>query len=753
MQSDTSTFSPAERSISPWDHSTQQRDTPMSEYFDVLWVHKAIFVAVLLGCISLATLLTYSTSPVYQSRGVLELEVPPSASLTAPDGDSSHSINGQTFDAYLQTQIGILGSDTLIRKVVERIQLARRMNAYRPQGLVGIRKKLISPHAPGAVTPAEAFEAAKKNLIVRQSRLNNLIEVLYTSNDPQTAADFVNTLSEEYAQQNLEARWQMSQRASTWLTRQLTDLRAKLEESENALQNYSRAKGLLLVADKNSIAKERLQQLQQELSTAQSERMHRQSELSMATGASPNSMPEVLDNPILKEYQIKLSELRLRLTEYRQIYVPDSPKIQLVLAQISSVEAAFEEQRKSVLAKFNNEFQGASQKEHMLREEYASQAKLVSDQGDKMIRYDTLKHDVDSNRILYESLLQKVKESGVSLALQATNVRIVDAAVPTTVPLNPNKVINLGVGALAGILFGLTTVILLEYFDQSVRRPGVTSQLLTAPELGVIPYTSETRTSSYGPGFFRRGLARLPGASHNEREDLLEVKAWLDPDSPLGDSFRFVMTSLLFRGLSAGGRLLVVTSAGAGEGKTTITMNLAAALAKTGRRVLIVDADLRRPRMHNIFGLPASPGLLEFAEEWPATTNLSAEIRKFIRRTSVPNLSLMACGTSDASEPPPLLSSMFSRAFVSLRSEFDTVLVDSSPLLYMPETRMMAHLADGVVLVVRAGATRVEDVMMAERQLLRDGCTLVGTVLNQASANHSNTYARSTVSIGTLSHT
>jgi uncharacterized protein involved in exopolysaccharide biosynthesis len=208
----------------------------------------------------------------------------------------------------LDTQIGILQSDTLIRRVIMRLNVAQRMDTFHPQGLVALRDKYLSrgTHQP---TPEEVFDNTRKNLVVRQSRLNNLIEVLYSAPDPKLASDFVNALADEYQQQNLETRWQTSQSAGNWFARHLSDLRTQLEASENALQDYSRANGLLLVTDEGSVAKERLSQLQESLSKAQSERMTKQAQMEMAASSSPDAVPEVLDNAALKEYEIKISTL------------------------------------------------------------------------------------------------------------------------------------------------------------------------------------------------------------------------------------------------------------------------------------------------------------------------------------------------------------------------------------------------------------------------------------------------------------
>lgn len=708
--------------------------SPPSRYWPILWQHRLGFAGSVLVCLLLAAFYSFSMSPLYRAEGTIELQPPPSQSFDGRDGQGGVAMEGPTFDSYLETQIGILDSDTLIRRVITRLNLTEQMNGYRPKGLAAFRDKYLSwPGARGPMTNEEVFRAAKNNLTVRQSRLNNLIEVLYDGHDPKVAAAFVNALIDEYQQQNLEARWQTSQSAGNWFARHLTDLRKQLEAAETELQNYSRANGLLLVndTDQGSVAKERLSQLQEALSKAQSDRMTKQAEMEMVSGSNPDSVPQVLDNEALREYQVKISDLQRELADDRQIYTAKNPKVKQIQAQIASLQAAWGRQRASVLARADNEYKAASRNEKMLEAAYAAQARIVTDQNEKMIRYETLKHEVDTDRQTYESLLQKVKEVSVNVALQATNVRVVDAALPPPTPYKPSHLINLSAGLLAGLIAGFTLVTIRHRSDRRVRHPGSLQHYLTTRELGVIP--------SGGKGVSIRALGMKAGLRSIESN---ELKIWLDdPNSLLSTSFRSVMTSIVFATRNPSrARFVVVTSPGPGEGKTTVASNLAAAFAATGRRVLLVDADLRRPRLRKVFDLPETPGLREFAAAVQAAGD-SAEIDRFVQATAVPDLFVMPSGKSQTGTASLLYTLRFEEVFSALRKNFDTVLIDAPPLLCVPEARVMARLADGVVLVARAGATSVDALMSAETYVREDGGTVIGTVLNDAAQRSTPYYS------------
>jgi polysaccharide biosynthesis transport protein len=696
---------------------------PPSSSRDVLWVHKKVFLLSIVSCLAIAALFSFSMTPEYQAKAALELQAPPAVSFGSQDGEARSTINAPSFDSYLDTQIGILQSDTLIRRVIGRLNLGERMKGDVSHG-PNLPTKYLA--ALGGSTPVAAgeqvFETAKKNLVVRQSRLNNLVEVLYASHDPKLAADFVNTLADEYQQQSLEARWQVSQSAGNWFTRHLTDLRAQLDSAEAALQNYSRANGLLLVSENDTAARQRLSQLQEALSRAQSDRMARQSQMEMSSNSTPDSVPQVLDNNAIKEYEVRISDLERQLAEYKQIYTANNPKIKIVQSQIATLESAFAKQRSSVLTRVSNEYKAALRNESMLTAAYSAQAKIVGDQDAKMVRYETLKHEVDTDRSIYDSLLQKVKESSVSVALQATNVRVVDPALPPIRPYKPNHLINLGAGLLAGLVLGMTMVAVRHRSDRRVRRPGITQQYLTTRELGVIPSGRQVTAGSH---FLDRRLRGIGSGG---------LRIWLDdPNSQLCTSFRSVMTSIVFATKNPSrARLAMITSPGAGEGKTTVASNLAAAFAATGRRVLLVDADLRRPRLHKVFDITDAGGLREFATDLQAAGGSGLDLERYVRPTSLPELFVMTSGRDSSDSSNLLFTLRFDEVFAALRGRYDTVLIDAPPLLSVPESRVMARLADGVVLVVRAGATRLDAAMAAETSIREDGGTVIGTVLNDA---------------------
>ena len=261
----------------------------------------------------------------------------------------------------------------------------------------------------------------------------------------------------------------------------------KLEKSEERLQRYARQSGLLFTDEKDSVAEQRLAQLQAELSRAQGERISKQSRFELARGVEPESLPGIVDNTTLRGYQVRLTELRRELAELDSRFTPAHQKVKGAAAQVGELEAALEAERSHIIERIRNDYEAALRRERLLADDYANQARLVSEQAGRSIQYNIYKREVDTNRELYDNLLRRVKEAGVASAMRAGNIRIVDRAQPPRTAVKPDHRINSLLGLLGGLLLGVAFVIVSERADRTLRQPGDISNYLRVPELGVIP--------------------------------------------------------------------------------------------------------------------------------------------------------------------------------------------------------------------------------------------------------------------------
>ncbi len=346
-------------------------------------------------------------------------------------------------------------------------------------------KSLFLPQAP--LSPLGMAAATLKVAPVKETRF---IEITCDSTDPDVAADFVNTLVSEFVEQRMEDRWEAYNTTGQWLTRAQEELKLKLEASEQRLQEYARSSGLLFTGEDHSVAEEKLRQLQDELSKAQADRIQKEAKYSLTVSSSPESLPEVLDNGPLAQYQVKLADLRRELALLTSSLTPAHPKVVRLQAQIAELESTLLSERQNVVRRLKNEYQSAQERERLLSRNYGGQTQVVSQQGEKTIQYNLLKKDVEANRQLYQTALQRGKEASIDSALRSANVRVVDPARPRRSPYKPRVLVNLILGLLGGCFAGVGLVLARDYLNRSIRVPGESSSYLNVPELGVIPSSS-----------------------------------------------------------------------------------------------------------------------------------------------------------------------------------------------------------------------------------------------------------------------
>jgi succinoglycan biosynthesis transport protein ExoP len=672
--------------------------------------HWLVFASIVFTCTATSLAVTLSKPPVYRARALVEVMGMNEnfLNLHSMDPNTANGDAPGSGEMYLRTQIEILQSETVVGRVVDKLHLASRPEYQRSDGsaLAGIYRALGAAPAISAKPRERAIDEALSNLRVQPSKQASMLTIAFSSTDREFAAAFVNELTKQYAEEALQSRWQASKRTGEWLHSQLSDVRRNLESSEAALQAANRNLGMMATDNRGSVAEEKLRQIQQELSKVEADRIDKQSLFEMTKTNSQN-LPAVLDDGPLREYQMKLADLRRQEAEQSVLLTPSSYKVQRLHAQIQELEATLVKERQNIASRIRNSFESATVRENLLRTLYAKQTSEVEELSRKMASYNTLKHAVDSNRLMYDSMLQKVNDAGVASAIRATNIRVVDPARAPTTPSEPNMPLNLGIGFSGGLLFGLCWIALRESTNSRLSKPGGASILLRVPELGVVPTikrTPQSQLSLTGSG----GKANMP--------------------SLLADSFRSIVTSILCSGRPA--RVLTVTSPSPGDGKTTISANLAASFAGIGQKVLLIEGDPRSQRLQETLGSAGKKGLSDLLTQNVQVDD--AELSSYVQPTQLPGVSLLSNGT----RPEDIVFLLYSRKIElllqQLRRKYDTIIFDTPPLLLAPEARVCGRLSDGVVLVVRAEKTTREMAIACHSRLAEDGTLLLGTILNDA---------------------
>ena len=705
----------------------------LPEYLQIIRRRKGTLILIVFLGLLTSVLLTLPQTPIYQARASIEIQNlnenflnMRNVSPNSDDGGSSAP------ESDVQTQAKILQSESLLERVAAKLDLEKKLSPGEGSSrLSAWRKALGLPEKRQASTREKILTLVTNNLKISTAPDTRLVEIRYDSTDPQLAADFANTLTTEFIQQNVESHFKATQQTGEWLTKQMDDVRIKLEKSEDELQGYAQASGLLFMSEQDNVAEQKLRQLQEELSTAQADRVAKQAKYELASTEPSESLPEVLDDAALKDYQVKLTDLRRQLAELSSSLTPAHPAVKKVQAQLSTLEAALDKERTNVTERIRDEFQSAERREHLLAANYAVQARLMTEQAAQVTHYNILKREVDTNRQLYDSMLHNVQEAGMTSALQASNIRVVDQAEPPTRPYKPSIVLNSALGLLAGAFFGVAFIVVQERADRTIHAPGESLTYLDVPELGAIPSAKATRSRLVG--YYHNGNSLETKKSKSGNPWGVELVTSNKKPSILADAFRATLTSILYSGDNGNRpRIIVITSTNPEEGKTTVACNLALALAEIGpsvlmQSVLLVDGDLRRPRLHEIFGVPNQWGLADLLEGKTPPNGCEGMVYK----TGFRNLNLLPSGSSTANVAA-LLHSPRAFAFLNrMRQEFHTVIIDAPPMLNMPDARVLGRLADGVVLVVRSAETMRDAALAAKQRLTEDGTRVLGTILNQ----------------------
>jgi succinoglycan biosynthesis transport protein ExoP len=741
------------------DSSPDMQAGGLIEYWRMVRRRRGTLIVVAFLGVLAAILIAFTQTPVFRARTALEIQNINSDFLNAKQVNPvSEDGSGANTLTDVQTQMKIVQSEALVDKVVDHLSAAGELKPGQGESEF-FSTWLKALRVPVNQQPDDRDyrlrEKAMKSLTVRQLGQTRVIEVLYNSPDPKLAADFLNTLTSSYIESNMEARWQMSQRTGEWLSRQLDDMRVKLERSEDALQAYARRSGLLFTtpqsgaAEKTNVSEEKLRHVQEELSKAQADRAASQSRYETAKSAAPDSLADVLSDTSLRGLQDKLTELQRERAELIATYTAKHEKVRRVEAQMAPLETAFARERDAIIERIHNDYNTALGRERLLQADYASQSKIVTDQAEKSIQYSILKREVDSNRQLYESMLDQVRQASVASAIRASNIRVVDPAKVPHLPYSPDFLLNSALGLLSGLMVGVVVVILRERADRTLQQPGDMQYWTNVTELGAIPSAGAEigRRIYYAarrkplPGATPLGLNAAPGVNDppavivvgtKKSEERVELMTWQRKPSPVAEAFRAVLTSIMFSGEN-GSRphVLVLTSASPAEGKTTIVSNLGIALAEIRQRVLIIDADLRKPRMHELFDVSNERGLSDLLQQPPAVNGtLEAALRGIVQETSIPGLHVLPSGPSTHAAANLLYSPNLAAILKKFRQEFDMILVDTPPMLNIADARVAGRLADAVVFVARAGRTTREAAQAAHQRFAEDRTPILGTILN-----------------------
>ncbi|QFU74626.1 polysaccharide biosynthesis tyrosine autokinase [Halioglobus maricola] len=663
------------------------------------------------GVILVATMIvTAMMTPIYRATTVVQIERDSGKVLDFEGVTAEESAYSRDF---YQTQYELLQSRTLARRVIDQLGMQDSpTEAAEPSALVGLLSDVKSLFASGEPALEEALPANLegrflKNLTVQPVSNSRLVRLHYDSPNREQAALIVNTISQAYVDMNLERRFEASTYAKSFLEDRIKHVRADLEDSERALVEYTQARGIINQEDKQAILMEKLKEMNRAQVEAESERIEAESQYQEMLTASADGLAEALNSQVIQSLKANRTQLQSQYQEQLKIYKPEYPKMQQLQNQIDQIDAEILMEISNIRDGIKIKYQAKLREEAKLDESIAAYREEILDLNARSTDFQTLKREVDTNRELYDGLLQRMKEVGVAAGVTNNNISVVDKAEIPRGKHKPKTLLNMALALVLGTFAGAALAFLFEMLDDTVKGASDLEKLVKKPVLGIIP--------------------RLTGKDAPKGEQVA-LHGYLEPTSALAEAHRSMRTALMFSTADGAPKVLHFTSAGPGEGKTTTAVNTAITLAQTGSQVLLIDGDMRNPSLHKVFSRPNDNGLTNYLTS-------DAKPGRVTQSTGIDSLFVMTSGPVPPN-PAELLHGSRMLDLVALGNQrFDYVVIDGPPLLGLADALLLADVAHATLFVAAAGAARTGSVEAGLKRLQHSRANVVGAVLTKFDLN------------------
>jgi capsular exopolysaccharide synthesis family protein len=692
----------------------QEKELHLLDYWRVLVKRRWVVYTSLIVVVATVTLGSLLKRPVYTATTRLQIEQ--NMPNVLPFQEIMASAPDRRNDFY-QTQYGLVRSRKVAGDVIASLDLAK-VEEFE----VRVGKKAGRGLTPEQVAEFERIDLFLEKLKVSPVRNSRLVDVSFSSYDPVLAARITNRVAETYIAFNTEVQYNTTTRATTSLAHQVGNLQEQIDAKEEELQAYAREHGIIALSDKQNIALKNLNDLSDAHTRARAERIEREARYAALRRSSPEALPEVLESQLIRELTAKGAELSRRYAQLSEKYQPDWPEMVRLRREIDTSSERLDTERRAiylqVLGAAEAAYRTARNNENELGKALDDQKQQSQEFGLKEIQYNNLKAEIANRRSTLEALLKRQAETSSSPGLDdaASNVRIVDRAEIPTKKSSPKIFQNILLSLITGLALGIGLAFFFEYLDKSVKSPDEIPQVAKIPSIGLIP-----AQQSVGGG-----LRVIRGNGRDQaRKPAIELITLEDPQSSLAEAFREIRTALMVSRAGGPPKKILIASAHPGEGKTSVAINLAITLAQIGRLVLLVDTDLRKPRLHKVFGLPNDQGL---------STCLSAAGVPWAepQNSIVSGLDIVTSGPLPPNAADLLDSERFSHVQLELEQQgYDHIIYDSPPVLAVADAAIMAAHMDAVVMVVQAGVTSRDALAHGVERLRQVKASVLGAVLNR----------------------
>ncbi len=703
--------------------AVETESTHLRDYWRIIRRRLWVPISVVILTVTLTTIYNLRLPSIYQGRTSVEIL---REDQTVNIKDVQISMAGGDDNSYINTQLKIMQSPKIAYLVARSLDLE-----HNPEFMPGMARPINSPSEEIEFSDGESdlqagiqklqpyIDTLLGNVEVRPVRETRLIEILYHHPAPDLARKIADTWAEAFIQNTLDERFKANKDSGKFLERTISNYKLRVKQAEEQLLNYRKANKVIDYGDKENTVVARLGALNQLLLQAENERKNAQLAYDLSRNVDDvTTLPEIQRDPLVQDLNKKLTDLKQQREQLLVEFTPEWPEVKKVTQQLSQVEGELRAAHQRIVSTIDNQYRTAAQREDSLRKSFNVQLGETMNQNEGAIMAKMLQQEIDTNRQMLERLMQS--QQGVELSgagLLKNNIRIAEMSSMPRSPVAPKRLQNILLSGLLALVAGVGLVLFLDYINNKLESVEDVDRYLRLPALGVIPLLENgAKSKRLIGGGGGRGKELVPA---NGSVVLTQVEA----NSSIAESYRQLRTSLLLSSAGHAPRTILFTSSQPAEGKTTTSVNTAISLAQTGSAVLIIDADLRRPRVHKIFNLKNTAGLSNYLT---GEEDLASLIQ-----VAMPNLYVLPVGPLPPNPAELLGSVRMKQVIETLAANFDYVIVDSPPVSSFADSLILSSMVEGVIIVVKGGSTPRELAQRAKAHLQSVGARILGVVVNQ----------------------
>ncbi|NIM91391.1 MAG: polysaccharide biosynthesis tyrosine autokinase [Candidatus Aminicenantes bacterium] len=736
------------------EYEEKERHIDLSEYWQRIVKRKWVIISLTTVIVLIVGVFSFTSTPLYRARTTVLIKETSSRMLSIQEMFSNYPVQRYDFmNQNLNTQLKILTSRSLAERVARKMNLSARpeiqaLGKSKTNPIQAFKNFFSFRWLFGAFAPQKKKEDMDSQPILRQDpdtllapiilggisvspiRDTRVVELSYTSSHPVLAADIVNALAEEFISYSVEIRYEATQEASEFLNEQIAQLREELASKESELQRYGQEKELYFLSDRESTVLNKFSDLNTAFTQAQIERINAESAYRELKSLNIASLPQFVNNALIQNLKTQYTNIKNEYEEKSKIFKPNYPEMITLKAKLDSMRDELKSEIEKAVGAAETEYRSTLKKQWSLKSLLDSQRKDVARMNSNAILYNSLKIEVENKRMLLNSLVAKQNETLVSArlgGLRTSDIKILDKALVPRAPFSPNTKRNILLALFFGLFMGIGLAFGLEYLDNSVKGPEDVEKLVGLPSLGVIPYLSPDGTGErrrYGYSRSRNSYSDGKEASVLNKAKGIELINKLYPQFYISEDYRTVRTSIMLSSASNPPQAITFSSSLPQEGKTATVANLAVAFAQLKKDVLVLDADLRKPRLHRIFKIGNHKGLSSYL------TGRSS-FKEVVQKTTVDNVWLIPSGPLPPNPAELLDSEPMKELIEEAKSRWDFVLIDTPPVLAVIDPVITSSLSDGTVFVVKAGETSRKPFLKAVEEFEKAKSRIIGVLFNE----------------------